>query len=184
MHKAKDEENEEKTRKAKKRKEKNEEKQRKAKEKTVKIKFPPIPPTPTHEDLPTHPVFLSMPTLSWFQERSQERKGHINSRTIPGHRPGVPGTPGGTNRGLPAGVPGISCYLLLKKRSEKGIFAGTRAGCPRDTRPPRGFSEILCDFFLCAFSAPYEEPGFFFSRFHCELFLEQVAGVPQKGRRL
>ena len=36
------------------------------------------------------------------------------------------------------------------------IFAGTPAGCPRDTRPSRGFSENLCDFFLCAFFAPYK----------------------------
>ena len=28
------------------------------------------------------------------------------------------------------------------------------AGCPKDTRPSRGFSESLCDFFLCAFFAP------------------------------
>ena len=42
----------------------------------------------------------------------QERTRHINLRKIPGHRPGVPGTPGGTNRGLPAGVPEISCCLL------------------------------------------------------------------------
>ena len=40
------------------------------------------------------------------------------------------------------------------KLTEKGIFAGTLAGCPRDSRPSKGFLEILCDFFLCAFSAP------------------------------
>ena len=44
-----------------------------------------------------------------IQDIYQERKGHINLRKCPGHRPGVPGTPGGTNGGLPAGVPGISC---------------------------------------------------------------------------
>ena len=33
----------------------------------------------------------------------------------------------------------------------KTQFVGTPAGCPRDTRPSRGFSENLCDFFLCAF---------------------------------
>ena len=32
---------------------------------------------------------------------SGQKKGHINLRKSPGtHRPGVPGTPGGTNRGL------------------------------------------------------------------------------------
>ena len=32
-----------------------------------------------------------------------------------GHQPGVHGTPVGTNRGLLAGVPGISCCLFQKK---------------------------------------------------------------------
>ena len=52
-------------------------------------------------------------------EPFQERKGHINLRKIsgtPAGCPSVPGTPGGTNRGLPAGVPAISCYLLLNKQ--------------------------------------------------------------------
>ena len=40
----------------------------------------------------------------------QERKSHIKL----GKSVGVPGTPGGTNRGLPAGVPGISCCLAVK----------------------------------------------------------------------
>ena len=43
----------------------------------------------------------------------QERNGHIlTEEKNPGHQRGVPGTPGGTNKDLPAGVPGISCYLL------------------------------------------------------------------------
>ena len=48
-------------------------------------------------------------------------------------------------------------FLLfaIEKRTEKGIFAGTPAGCPRDTRSSSGFSETLCDFFLCAFSVSY-----------------------------
>ena len=84
-----------------------------------------------------------------FRPDFQGRTRHISLKKSSGHRPGVPGTPGGTNRGLPAVIPGISaCY------GKTGIFAGTPAGCARDTRPPREFSEILCDFFLCAFSAP------------------------------
>ena len=47
------------------------------------------------------------------QDFLQERKGHINLRKIPGTPAGCPwDTPGGTNRGLPAGVPGISSCLL------------------------------------------------------------------------
>ena len=30
--------------------------------------------------------------------KTQERKGHVNLRKSPGHQPGVPRTPGGTNR--------------------------------------------------------------------------------------
>ena len=47
-------------------------------------------------------------------------------------------------------------FLLssIEKLTEKGSFAKTPAGCGGDTRPSRGFSEILCEFFLCAFSAP------------------------------
>ena len=42
----------------------------------------------------------------------------------------------------------------IEKLTEKGHFAGTPAGCPRDTWPPRGFSEKLCDFPLCALLRP------------------------------
>ena len=45
-------------------------------------------------------------------------------------------------------------YRFLEKLTEKGIFAGTPAGCPRDTWPSREFSEFLFDFILCVFSAP------------------------------
>ena len=87
-------------------------------------------------------------------EKNQERKRHIKLRKSSGHRPGVPGTPGGTNRGLPAGCPRDFLLFAIEKLTEKGIFAGTPAGCPRDTRPSKGFSENLSGFFLCAFSAP------------------------------
>ena len=55
------------------------------------------------------------------------------------------------------------CYLTRKENTDILVNPGsadpvlgavTPAGCPWDTRPSRGFSEILCDFFLCAFSAP------------------------------
>ena len=60
---------------------------------------------------------ISGKTLGWSSVKVdslvfQERKGHINLRKCPGHRPGVPGTSGGTNGGLLAGVPGSSCELL------------------------------------------------------------------------
>ena len=51
-----------------------------------------------------------------------------------------------------------SAPISLDRQPEKGSFAGTPAGCPRDTRPSmaHGTSETLCDVCLCAFCAPYE----------------------------
>ena len=69
---------------------------------------------------------------------SQARKGHTNFRKALGHWPGVPGTPGGTNRGLPAGVPRTAC-LSFEKLTEKGIFAGRPAGCPGTPGRPAVF---------------------------------------------
>ena len=87
----------------------------------------------------------------WGGLNISESEGQVNSRKSLGHGPGVPGTPGRTNRGLPAGIPGIS-FLFRENRTQKGIFAGTPAGCLRDTCPSRGFLEILCDLFLmCLF---------------------------------
>ena len=43
--------------------------------------------------------------------------------------------------------------LYHTKLTEKGIVAGTPAGCARDTRLSRVHSDTLCDFFLCAFSS-------------------------------
>ena len=77
------------------------------------------------------------------KKKDQERKRQINLRKILGHRPGVPGDPAGQTgvyRPVSQGFP----VVYHRKLIEKGKFAGTPAGCPRDTR---GFSEILCDFF-------------------------------------
>ena len=53
----------------------------------------------------------------------------------------------GTNTCLPAGVPGISRSFTIEK-----LTAGTPAS-PRDARPSREFSGVLCDLFLmCLFS--------------------------------
>ena len=62
-------------------------------------------------------------------------------------------TLGGTNRSLLAGVPGTSCFCK-RKVTEKGMSAGTPAGCPRDTRPSRGLPEVLCDFPYVPFLLP------------------------------
>ena len=78
----------------------------------------------------------------WRQVRNQERTRHINLR----------------EQGHPAGQTGV--YRPVSQKfpvvyyRRTTIFAGTPAGCPRDTRTSRGFSENLCDFFLCAFFAP------------------------------
>ena len=57
------------------------------------------------------------------------------------------------SQGHPAGQAGVyrpefQGFPVDNKRklTEKGTLAETPAGCPRDTRLSRGFSEILCDF--------------------------------------
>ena len=52
------------------------------------------------------------------------------------------------------GTPARCPWNTRRDKKGYGIFAGTPAGHPGDTRPSRGFLEILCDFFLCEFSAP------------------------------
>ena len=42
---------------------------------------------------------------------SRKKKAHKLNKNRRDTGPGVPGTPGGTNRGLPAGVPDTSCCL-------------------------------------------------------------------------
>ena len=97
--------------------------------------------------------------LLFVGSSSQERKGHINLRKIPGTPSGCPWDIRRDKQGSTGRCPRDFLLFTIEKRTEKGIFAGTPAGCPRDTRPSRGFSEILCDFFLCAFSAPYQGKG-------------------------
>ena len=89
------------------------------------------------------------------------KKSHINLRKILRTPAGCLGAPGGTNRGLPNFTGRCPMDLLLlaaEKLTEKGIFAGTFAGCPRDTRLSRVLSETLCDFFFCAFAPGHLRP--------------------------
>ena len=67
-------------------------------------------------------------------------------RKSPGDRPGVPGTPGGTNSGPPAGVPGNFLLFTLEERTEKGIsrvflnpWFGEPMVCTLDSRGFRHF---------------------------------------------
>ena len=96
------------------------------------------------------------PVFYWKQSQTviRKEKRHMNLRKSSGHRPGVPGTPSGTNTGLPAGVPGISCCLPVEKATGKGNFAGTPTRYPRDTRPSRAFSEIYVIFSYMCFLLP------------------------------
>ena len=90
------------------------------------------------------------------------RKGHINLRKISGTLAGCPWDSRRDKQRSTSRCPRNFLLFTLEKRTGKGIFAGTLAGCPwgtlagcpSDTRPSRGFSEVLCDIFLCAFSAP------------------------------
>ena len=76
---------------------------------------------------------------------SGEKKAHKLKKNLWDTGRVSPGTPCGTNRGLPASVPEFRYYLLfaLEKRTEKSIFAVTPAG---DTRPSRGLQKIYVIF--------------------------------------
>ena len=63
-----------------------------------------------------------------YGAKIRKEKAHKLKKKLSGHRPGVPGTSGGTNRGLPAGVPGTSCFISFEELTEKAMFAGT-PGC-------------------------------------------------------
>ena len=84
---------------------------------------------------------------SKFAGMSWTRRGaHIS-----GHRPGVCGTPGGTNRVHRPASQGFT-VVEYRKPSEKDNFAGTLARFLWSS----GISENLCVFFFsCAFPAPY-----------------------------
>ena len=95
---------------------------------------------------------LNSPSLA--QNSVQERKGHINLRKCPGHRPGVPG---GTNGGLPAGVPGTSCYLLYKNGQKRAFLPGHRPGVPGTPVHRGGFHKFHVIFSYVPFLLPISE---------------------------
>ena len=76
----------------------------------------------------------------------KERKRHINLRKSLGHRPGVPGTPGG------GGVPRIFPVVYCGK--ELPFLPGHRSWQKRPAGQTVGFSENLFDFSYVPFSAP------------------------------
>ena len=67
--------------------------------------------------------------------------------------------------GHPAGQTGVyrpvSQGFPVVYYGKTDIFAGTPAGCPRDTRPSRGFSDNSCNFFLCSGTKKEPKPKFF-----------------------
>ena len=80
-------------------------------------------------------------TQPWYARKSgcslapiaitdQERKWHIKLRKSSGPRPGVFGTPGGTNRELPVGIPGSSCCFFRKSDRKRAFLPGHRPGVP------------------------------------------------------
>ena len=78
----------------------------------------------------------------------EERKGHphIKVRKSSGHRPGVRGTPGWTNKGLPAGVPGTSCCSHRTTDSKRAFLPGhqqrKQPGVPGTPGRPGGFQKF------------------------------------------
>ena len=81
---------------------------------------------------------------------NRERKGHINLKTSSGGRPGVPGTPGETNRGLPASVVGDLLMIALEKLTD---LPGYRPGVPGTPGCPAGFRKlyVICSYDIVPF---------------------------------
>ena len=61
--------------------------------------------------------------------------------------------------GVPAGVLGTSCYLQ-QENGQKGRFCRDTDRVSQGRPAIQGVSEILCDFFLCAFSRVFLNPWF------------------------
>ena len=85
---------------------------------------------------------------------SQERKGHINLRKMPGTPAGCPWDTRRDKRGSTGRCPRDFLLIAIEKRTEKAIFPGTPAGCPRDTRPSRGFQKFYVIFSYVPFPLP------------------------------
>ena len=83
-------------------------------------------------------VHLAFLPLALFEANVQQRKGHINSRKVPGTPAGCPRHSQRDRYGVywlvSQGFPVDDCTKL----TEKGIFVGTLAGCSRDTPPAKG----------------------------------------------
>ena len=74
---------------------------------------------------------------------TRKKNTESDAPTVSGHPAGQRGSPGRRHRDLR--------LFMMEKLTEKGILAGTQAGCPRDTRPSTGFAEIVCFFFFFFF---------------------------------
>ena len=83
--------------------------------------------------------------LFFFPKISGKRKAHKLKKSL-GHRP-----PGGTNRGLPAGVPGISC---CSRKKNCHFFPEHRPGAPGTPGRPGAFQIIAIIFSHVPFLLP------------------------------
>ena len=93
--------------------------------------------------------------------KNQGWKGRTNLRKIPGHGPGVPGTPGGTNRALPADVPAIS-FTYCRKTDRKGHLCRDTGRVSQGHPAIQGFFRNFTWFFLmclfCSLKKPVWKP--------------------------
>ena len=97
---------------------------------------------------------IAVPRVRCLHHRGACHSGKRKAHKLKKNARDTGRVPLGHQAGQTGRCPRHFLLIAIEKRTEKGVFAGTPAGCPRDTLPSRGFSEILCDFFLCAFSAP------------------------------
>ena len=89
---------------------------------------------------------------------SGKQTAKINLRKILGTPARCPGTPGATNRGLPAGAPGISC--CLQKTDRKGHICQKTSQVSQEHPAVQGASKTLCDLFLFASLQGFPKGGF------------------------
>ena len=101
---------------------------------------------------------LCFPWLVLFlaSEKSGKKRAHKLKKNAWGHRPGHPAGQTGVYRPVSQGFP-VNCCTKTDRKGH--FFCGTPAGCPRDTRPSRGSSEILWDFSYVPFLLSKKRTG-------------------------
>ena len=106
-----------------------------------------------------HEVYVEkvdVPALSLTDESGKERAHKLKKNAWDTGR--CPWDTRRDKRGSTGRCPRDFLLITIEKRTEKAIFAGTPAGCCRDTRPSRGFQKFYVIFSYVPFLLPNESP--------------------------